>query len=178
MRRNVPKRSHFYRKRKVRGESDYHPEAMKVRGGGVDSGTIFRTCSALAVTSISAAGLFGGGCHSVSTTVPSDDDIVERERGWNWLRRSTLAWPRQPSCLSLSLSLSSSFSLALLSNPHTLKPSLYSFLCTPLYVSTDRAHTASVWRGVVASHGRVQRPRGRFAETGVGRRWRRKREHR
>ena len=143
MRRNVPKRSHFYRKRKVRGESDYHPEAMKVRGGGVDSGTIFRTCSALAVTSISAAGLFGGGCHSVSTTVPSDDDIVERERGWNWLRRSTLAWPRQPSCLSLSLSPSLFLFLSgfAFQPPHPKTFPLFVPLHTPLCKYRPRAHS-------------------------------------
>ena len=65
----------------MRGDSDYHPKAISSGGLRAESGTIFRTCSALAVTSISAAGLSGGGCHSVSTTVPSDDDIVERERG-------------------------------------------------------------------------------------------------
>jgi len=50
------------------------------------------TCPPLAVTTIPlrgssavyttvAAPLVGGGCHSVSTTAPSDDDTVERERG-------------------------------------------------------------------------------------------------
>lgn len=80
-------------------------------------------------------------------------------------RRSTRAWPRQPS------------PLALLSKPQSHPEH-------PFYVSTHKQRTSNVRsfvrsRVAVASHGRVQRPRGRLREERVwGRWWRRKRERR
>lgn len=56
------------------------------------------SASSAVYTAVAAPPLVGGGCHSVSTTAPSDDDTAERERGWNWLRITRAGLGNRASC--------------------------------------------------------------------------------
>lgn len=106
--------------------------------------------------------LGGEGCRTVSTAAPSDDDIAERERGWN-------------GGSAFNSGLTPATELALLSKPQ-------SHPGHPFYVSTpeQRTSTRSLARSSLhtdASNGRGG-GHGRGGWWFGGRWWRRKRERR